>query len=164
MSKLNNTTDQELFDYAEILNVNINQIATKDNFKGSIKDGFYIANLDRKTGTGTHWTVFYCVNDIFLIYFDSFGFAPPTALYKFFGKKTIVYSTDQIQAIDSNACGYYCLAFINYFSKLDKTKLRTIKQIRFHGNVFTKPFDVQYPKKNDDILLKQLRQLFWGKK
>jgi hypothetical protein len=37
MSKLNNTTDKELFDYAEILNVNINQIATKDNFKGSIK-------------------------------------------------------------------------------------------------------------------------------
>jgi hypothetical protein len=159
MKYFDTTSDKELNEYADILNININQITTKDNFKGMVKNGFYIANLDNVYGPGTHWTCFYCVNKI-VVYFDSFGLSPPKDIVKFCKGKTIIYNTDQIQHIDSQACGYYCLAFIVYFNKIPKQYLKTVKQLGYFVNIFIKPFDVQNLNKNELILKQQFKDVF----
>jgi hypothetical protein len=157
--KLETTSDQQLYHYADLLNILVNQIKTKDSFKGHVKNGFYIVNLDDVTGSGTHWTAFFCHNNL-VVYFDSYGLSIPKDIVKFCKGKTMIYSTDQIQTFESQACGYYCIAFINYFSKIPKSNLKTKKQMGYYINNFIKPFDVQHIKRNDKILFDQLKQLF----
>lgn len=152
------TTDQELFHYADLLNFNINQIKTKDNFKGKVKEGFYIANLDDITGSGTHWVAFYCVNNM-VMYFDSFGLAVPKQIISFCKGNQIIYNVVQIQHIDSEACGYYCIAFFNYFNLIPKSRIKNKKTFGFYFNNFLKPFDVQHIKRNEKILEEQLKSL-----
>ena len=156
--KLDTTSESELLHFLDILDININQIATKDNFKYKAKNGFYIVNLDNKFSHGTHWCAFFCI-DRYVIYFDSFGLAPPMNIISFCNKRTIIYSADHIQHIDSNACGYYCIAFIKYFNDIPKQKLKTKRQLGFYLNNFLKPFDVQNQKKNEAILNKQIKPL-----
>ena len=53
-------------------------------------------------------------------YFDSFGM--PTLIaweleMRKTGKKTFLHNADQIQALDSVRCGWYCLSFMNERNK-----------------------------------------------
>lgn len=152
------TSDNDLKRLLHMLDINVNQIQTKDNFKGKVKNGFYICNLDKKTGQGTHWTAFYCHNK-YIVYFDSFGLAPPRNIINFCNKTMITYSTDEIQDINSNACGYYCIAFIKYFHDIPKSKLKSQKLLGFYLNNFLKPFNVQYINKNEKILETMLKEI-----
>ena len=66
-------------------------------------------------GGGTHWVCIY--NDKKskdVEYFDSFGLYPSDIVIKYMKtlKKGIVYSSNQIQDINSVMCGYYCIYFI----------------------------------------------------
>ncbi len=85
------------------------------------KDKFYIINLDDDDGMGTHWT---CVlhNDGSVFYFDSCG-GPPSIQILSFTKKyknNRIYNLLQLQNLNSNLCGYYCLYVIHMmvFNKL----------------------------------------------
>ena len=81
---------------------------------------FYIINLqDSRDGDGTHWTVFYCNKPLNSIYFDAFGFPPPVEIQKRI--TPYIYNDKDIQDWHSEACGWFCIAFIKFLhDKNDK--------------------------------------------
>ena len=83
-----------------------------------IRTKFYIVNMqDHDEGEGTHWVVFYYNKPLTSIYFDSFGFPPPEDV-----EEVMKYNNDEdIQDLESTACGYFCIAFIKFLhDKQDK--------------------------------------------
>jgi hypothetical protein len=88
----------------------------------------YIINLDNEYDTegkrngGTHWTCFYVVQypngKTESIYFDSYGVSPPeivkVRLRRNFGLTYVPYTKKNVQSLISNACGYFCLAFLHF--------------------------------------------------
>jgi hypothetical protein len=75
-----------------------------------------ILNLDAKGERGgTHWTALY-VKDNIVKYFDSFGCKPPLIVRKSFPDHNIHYNSYQLQQLDSNNCGLYCLMFLHAMS------------------------------------------------
>jgi len=105
------------FDILNILgkkNISINGIFSKDLLP-KLKKGFYIINLEKSDqGNGTHWTTLYYDDDN-NFYMDSFGSPAPIEIQKHL--KDYFYNDKQIQNINSEACGYYCICFIEYFTK-----------------------------------------------
>ena len=49
-----------------------NEVYSRDNLSKTIKNGAYVINVDKYADVGTHWIALY-VEDIEIIYFDSFG-------------------------------------------------------------------------------------------
>jgi hypothetical protein len=136
------TTDQTLLTMADIVGVQIMHIGLRDSFeKERLRYGWYIVNTDdeenindmigSKTGGGTHWTCFRVVNDV-VLYFDPFGLPPPPEIRAFCMNKTIHYFPHQIQEIKSEACGYYCIDFMKYFSQLTPSAINTPAKIGMH--------------------------------
>ena len=90
----------------------------------------YIINLDNDTdldgdlNNGTHWVclqvVKYPNGKLEPIYFDAYASPPPEIVKKRvkdnFGIKFVPYNTKNIQSLMSNACGYYCLAFLHFIN------------------------------------------------
>ena len=103
-------SNYEIIDLAKQYNIPLKGIYSRDNIPLKLKEGYYIINLDRKNGVGTHWTAFHYGKYNF--YFDAFGFDAPNVLSKRLGKYD--YSDMDIQSIHSNSCGWFCLYFINY--------------------------------------------------
>lgn len=63
-----------------------------------------------------HWVALYNRLPDKVIYFDSYGEPPPEQVMTWIrktGKKHLIMSRQQIQALDSPWCGYYCLTFIH---------------------------------------------------
>ena len=118
-------------------------IYSKDQLpKELIRDKFYIINLqDHDEGSGTHWTVFYYNKPLTSIYFDSYGFIAPLDVENRI--KPYIYNDKEIQDFDSSACGYYCIAFIQFLYNKDN------KQNAF--KTFLSLFKLQ-TLKNDKIL------------
>jgi hypothetical protein len=128
----NLTSNTELLDILKNNNIKINGVFAKDKLKkplqdsknprrASLKDGFYIVNLDNSDGPGTHWTVLYKINDGFSFWWDSFGFPAPEEIEDLLHKYE--YNKKQIQDIKSTSCGFYCIAFIKFMiNKQDKMK------------------------------------------
>ena len=83
--------------------------------------GFYIVNLDDSTDPrgGTHWVALHMKNKKFFSYFDSYGAPPPVEIMRLC-HSSLIYSTKQIQADNSTACGWFCLCFIIYFPLHDR--------------------------------------------
>ena len=84
--------------------------------KKMLRDESIIINIqDLLDGGGTHWVAVYNNrNHKDVEYFDSFGLYPSDIVIKYMKKagKGIVYSSNQIQGIDSVMCGYYCIYLI----------------------------------------------------
>lgn len=100
----------------------LNGISFKDDLPKNLKYGFYICNLQSKKtdGNGTHWTVFYYDGEQNL-YYDSFGFHPPREIEQKINP--YFYNHKNIQNEKTSSCGYYCIAFIKFLSKIkDKKK------------------------------------------
>ena len=64
---------------------------------------------------GEHWVAMYCENDN-LEFFDSFGMSP--SMYEgvpdFIERQetnSVIYNCQQLQSIDSDACGHYCIMY-----------------------------------------------------
>jgi hypothetical protein len=144
-------SDQFLLLMADILGIHINEIALKDNFKTKIKPGFYICNLDDDNGAGTHWTCFYVVGK-FCLYFDSFGLPMPNEIKRYTKKYTPLSFPNQIQDIRSEACGYYCLDFIQHFSKFKANQLDTRLKIGRRMSLFGEPYDYNNRSDNEKVL------------
>jgi hypothetical protein len=99
-------------------NLPLKSILMRDEIKDNLTHGFSVINLDTSKNEGTHWT---CVlyEPLTSYYFDSFGFYAPEELEEVI--KPYEYNDKDIQDLDSEACGYYCIAFIKFMSnKRDK--------------------------------------------
>ena len=79
--------------------------------------GFVIINLDNK-GNGTHWTSFIKEKATknsasIILYRDSYGLQPPDNMIQRaeYHNITIYHSSIRTQMMDSNRCGFHCIAF-----------------------------------------------------
>ena len=99
----------------------------------------YIINLSDEENDkgernpGTHWTCLHIgkvQGKITPFYFDSYGQPPPEDIKKIVDKrfkKKINYTTKNVQSLMSDACGWFCLAYLHFINKFYN---RT-------GNIFT---------------------------
>ena len=141
---LTTTNDIQLKEYAEKMGLPLNNILMRDEMNYLNEEGFYIINLDNSNGNGTHWTsLFY--HPLNSYYFDSYGFVPPLEVEKKI--RPYIYNDADIQDFNSEACGYYALAFIKFL--YDKSN----KEVAFKE--FLRLFKSN-TKENDNILKKYL--------
>lgn len=109
--------------------------------------GCYIINMeDADKGVGTHWVAFIIRPNGRCWYFDSFGLPPRESVKEFLKPCKTVYNMKQIQNINSSICGYYCIGFLLYMTKI---KCDFITFVDLFSDDVTK---------NDDILNLLLRQ------
>lgn len=102
------TSDDNLKELADILNIKIDHIYDLLEINQPLPDqGSFIIILRRDDGIG-HWVAVH--NDI---YFDSYGLEPPQIL------RSEMYYTKQIQSIDRDYCGPYCILWL-YCCQYDK--------------------------------------------
>ena len=119
--KLTTTSDQDLHQLSTGLKGFRIFSADSDQMKRKIpKTISGICNQgDLDTG-GTHWVAFYNgANQKYTIYYDSFGQPPDPRLLRYLktsGKQVIGLSSIH-QALDSKACGYYCIFFLKAMNK-----------------------------------------------
>jgi hypothetical protein len=106
--------------YAYVFKVPLREVLNKDLFASkSPKQGCYIVNLESSTvGPGTHWTGL-IITEKLAVYWDPFGLPPPRSIIRFIKKSPnnlrMIYSTDQIQELNSNFCGWFVLYFLYFF-------------------------------------------------
>ena len=143
-------TDNDLKILSKRMRIKLIDVVSKDTLKGlTPRDGSYIINLqDNKDGNGTHWCCCY-LSGRSAMYYDSFGKIMPPDVLKFLRRKCnhIVYSMDQIQDLMSDACGYYCLAVLHFF-----TKFARLKDFGLGINKFNQPFNTENTKGNEQVL------------
>jgi hypothetical protein len=111
----------DLEDLAQQRNLDLIGVFSKDRLPAEKRTGSYIVNLQNEDdGGGTHWTVFKIFENHKCCYFDSFGAPMPKEVNNWLLKfKPIATSNRHIQDLKSEMCGYYCLAFIEYFQNFD---------------------------------------------
>jgi len=107
------------------------------------KNGFFVINMQNsKAGHGTHWVAMVKLpNNNY--YFDSYGIIPPTEIEKALDNKYI-YSTIDLQALKSKACGYFCIEFLEHMQNKSNNMKANYEQFihAFKNN----------PSKNDTML------------
>jgi hypothetical protein len=159
MTQNNITSNYDLQLFLKILNINVTIRSKNDNiFDRVARNGSYIINMADNNLPGTHWVSLHIKNNI-AIYFDSYGLAPPNDIKQFTKKKTLIYSSDMIQSMNSTACGFYCLFFLFFFNKLD-TQYSSLTQFGYALNQFLRKFDKNNIENNDNILRLELRKIF----
>jgi hypothetical protein len=114
----------ELIDYAEKEDYNLIGVFSKDRLPNEKRVGSYIINMqDHHDGNGTHWIAFIIFENAKCLYFDSYGVQAPKNILEYLKIfKPIATNKRQIQYIDSDMCGYFCLAFIKWFNSVDPKK------------------------------------------
>jgi hypothetical protein len=125
-------TDGQIKEIAPKMGIPLEWIGFKSDLPSIIKPNrSYIVNLDNETdldgdaNEGTHWTCFqvmdYPNGKAEAMYFDSYGISPPEIVKKYikksFGITYVPYTSKDIQSMMSNACGYYCMAFLHFINK-----------------------------------------------
>lgn len=130
-------TDGDINSMAPRMGVPLEFCGFKSDLPYKIKaNKSYIINLDSEEdldgdrNTGTHWTCFqvmeYPNGKTEAIYFDSYGVAPPQIvsdrIKRNFDIKYVPYNTKNIQSMMSDACGWYCMAFLHF---INENPLRT---------------------------------------
>lgn len=147
MSKLKSLTDTHIKDLTNKLKLPLENILMRDEIKDNLNHGFYIINLDTSKNEGTHWTACYSY-PLKSLYFDSYGFVPPLELEKKI--MPYIYNCKDIQDWNSEACGWFCIAFIKFlYDKNDKeTAFKEFLKL-FSNNT----------KENDKILKEYLKDL-----
>jgi hypothetical protein len=123
-------------------------ICMKNELPTVVKDGCYIINMQSShQGNGTHWVGLY-VYKLDAFYFDSFGAIPPNEIMAFVKRRKgchLYYNNWIIQDLSSQACGWFCIAFLIY---MHQNRNRDLKQM---FNEFTNNFHDDTTK-NDEIL------------
>lgn len=124
------TTNIQLREIISKLNLPVNAICWKDQLYDMIpKPDGYIVNMENSVNCtgGTHWIALFLTNERGehkTYYFDSFG-APPPQDVLMFAKSwgpDLIHSCKQIQQINSNFCGQYCLDFIKTMAERPKVQ------------------------------------------
>ena len=130
-------------------------VESKDNFIMTPEEGTYIINLEDFEGKngGTHWTCL-ILNKKFVTYYDPFGLSMPKDIKKFISywdydhELSIIYSSDQIQPVISQLCGWYCIYFLYFNLVLHKNQMDHKYLLNKHNEIF----NLKYKKLNDKIL------------
>ena len=154
-------SDEDLKQISKKLKINLQYIGLKFSFKKIIpEDGScYIINLDGQQRGGTHWTCLILKNKT-AIYYDSFGLPMPTVIKQFCLKYKpirIIYSSKQIQGIDSVLCGYYTIFFLYFITVLHRDNSHFGQLINIHNGLFSdKP---PKTKNNDKIIQFYIRKI-----
>ena len=147
-------SNYDLQNYCKELKINLVAIVSKNQlYELKPKIGCYIVNLD-SVGNGTHWVCLILFEKI-SIYFDPFGIIPPTNVIRFckrFGKR-LIYSTDQLQHINSIYCGWFCLFAMYYLTK-SKSKYKSVL-LNKHNAIYS-----ENEEQNDKILKQNITQIF----
>lgn len=104
----------DLIKWCDYLQIPIKGIFSRNETKPLLHPPCII-NMDDFGSLGTHWVCCW-PGKKGMEYFDSFGMPPPLEwekeMYQL-GHKTFLRNDNQIQAVDSLRCGYYCLLFLN---------------------------------------------------
>ena len=120
-------SNTECFELAKKMNVNLVFCNFKDKLKAhKLKyNCAYILNLedefneDGTRNSGSHYTAFqinkYPNGKTAGIYFDSFGAPQPDTLTEYLGG-ILPHNNIDCQSLMSNACGFFCLAFLYYIN------------------------------------------------
>ena len=124
------STNTQLINFAEKMKLPLNNILMRDEMNELKNDGFYIINLDNSNGNGTHWTALY-FHPLNSYYCDSFGFVPPLEVEEKI--KPYHYNDADIQDFNSEACGYYCLAFIKFLHDKNDKELAFKEFLKMFG-------------------------------
>jgi hypothetical protein len=144
MTKLKSLSNIQLEELIKKFNLPLNDIIMRDEADKINEDGFYIINLDTSKGNGSHWTSLY-YHPLQSYYFDSFGFVPP------FDVEDVIipyiHNNKDIQDYDSDACGWYCIAFIKFLNDKQNKELGFKEFLRLFSNKTTE---------NDNILKEYL--------
>lgn len=124
ISKYGITSDTQLLELSKKLKIKINYIGFIEDLNDISANGSYIINLGSESGS--HWTCFYKENnDIF--YFDSYAVGFEDKLLKLakkFNIKNLIYNDYfQLQGIDEELCGIWCLQFLYYMTHSKKKEL-----------------------------------------
>lgn len=100
--------------------------------KYSPKSFGLIVNYDTHNLPGSHWMAIIS-RDGEGYYFDPFGYDPPLNITSWLNHHfdNWSYNKRQVQAIDSNYCGYFCLHFL-FSAKLSFFKYIDLEQIIDH--------------------------------
>jgi hypothetical protein len=121
----------------------------------------YIINLEDSTGGGTHW-VTVVINNNYVSYFDSFGVRASDDVKEFIsrfvknqGTQTI-YSTQQIQSVDSVLCGYYCIYFCYFHTVLHGDDEDNKRLMNKHNSLYVDIFNLKF---NDKIIQKLIKNI-----
>lgn len=124
-------TDTQIEQLCKKMNVPLETIIFKDQVPKTFKfNRSYIINLDDEYDeggnlkSGSHWTCLqinkYPKGQVEAIYFDSFGIAPPVDIIECYKRTTghnhMPYNTKDIQSLMSDACGWYCCAFLHFIN------------------------------------------------
>ena len=103
----------------EILQVYPVKVYSSDQLPAFIKTRpqSYVVNIDPCSEIGSHWTVFHFPEKGPCEFFDSLGQKPETYRRRFrnvliANGPQYIYTSDRIQAEDSQTCGLYCIHFI----------------------------------------------------
>lgn len=94
----------------------------KDWLNGKVPPAelYIILNLENSNLDGSHWVAICNRPDTpFIEFFDSFGLPCPDTMLNYMSKsgKRIAGTTNEIQNINSQACGYYCVDYLIRRSK-----------------------------------------------
>lgn len=121
------TTNEQLIRLAKKFGIPLNAVVSKDHLYDMFpQKGGYIINMeDSDAGNGSHWvSIWFDGPGSQPLYFDSFGIDPPIAVIDFMKKwnDKCIFSTKEIQNINSGFCGQYCLYFLHQMHK-NKGKL-----------------------------------------
>ena len=120
LSSRNSLSNTDIIRILADMGIQINGVYNRDDLPSTLREGFFVTNLDSKNGEGTHWTGFY-YHPLHSIYFDPYGFPAPVEIEKKI--KPYIFNDKDIQDIDSTACGYYVIGFIKYlYEKEDKDR------------------------------------------
>ena len=134
-------------------------VYSKDKLPTNGACGSYVINLESeyddkgKLNQGSHWTALFINKNHQAGYFDSFGFQAPQEILNLCKKrgKLISWSNKEIQDIDTDCCGWYCLAFCAYMSNHTNNNYHEKFDDIFQS--FVNQFSDD-PKKNQQILFK----------
>ena len=165
-------SDNQLEELAVKMNIPLEEIVFKDQCPKKFEfNKSYIINLEDEYNeggqlqSGSHWTCLqvnkYPNGLIQGIYFDPFGIPPPKDVIETYkrttGKNHFPYNTKDIQSLMSNACGWYCCAFlhfINNFSHRSKDLYTDTDNFLEYFDDLNKSVDF----KKNEFILKQFFQ------
>jgi hypothetical protein len=144
LSKNNGLSSDEIDEIMRMMKIKYNGCYSKDTLN-NLKNGWYVVNMQNSNdGNGTHWCALKKNDDNSLIWFDSYGFYCPIEIMEK-AKCDIIYSSKQIQDMNSTACGWYCIACIKNDDK--NPNVNSESKLKRFINMFSND-----TRKNDGVL------------
>jgi hypothetical protein len=89
--------------------------------------GSLIVNINPDSNSG-HWVALVIMRNKTAVFFDPFGAPPSKDIIRFMsanGVKQYIYNNNDIQSIEDDSCGYFCLGFLHFFQTNTRLKAET---------------------------------------